>query len=1368
MRTTSKRIQLIILCQIILLIQSASGIEFKQIDVKNGLSSCKIKTIYQDKTGFIWIGTESGINKYDAYDITSYLFNPKDETSVMGNSCNFFYEDRGGQLWIGSEMGMSAYDKETNSFTRYYLFDLDDKQINVDAYGFYKDKQNKYLLLSNDYLYIFDDIIKDKTNHNGFRCTETNSFAIKKGRSFTEDNNGILWISTEGNGLILFDRKSNTILTDTIKYPIITQISDPYLKSVFIDSIGSKWISSKSQGIYLANKENRLIQHYQETEENGYCSSNEGYAINKTTNGDIWYANSTEIKKISTRTNKIKSFPVTSSNELFKNIRCVYPDNFGNIWIGTSSNGVFLFLPTDFSNNITTISSNTKPFKLNNPSVLSIYRHFDNLLVGTDWGGLNIFNLKTMKSTNLTHSASNPNSIGSDAVTTIFKDSKDQFWLGFYSGGLCKFNVNTFKSTNYKDDKSNPQSISFNDVVNIYEDKELNLWISTNGGGLNLYNQKTKTFKAFKENKKTNGTAISTNNVLQVFEDSNGKIWIATYYGLNVINQDRNSFKYYFTDFSSPRSISHNWVYCIAEDLNSDIWIGTANGLNKYNKKTDDFTIYRMEQGLPGNVIFGIITDDKGYLWLSTNNGISCFNPKSEVIKNFNISDRSIVNEFNPRSFFKSKDGEIYFGGITGLCYFNPDSLIMYNENLRVSFTSIKYLNKIDSKLEGELHFNANLNETRNLKLNHDQTNISIEFSAFNYFKPERVKYAYKMEGIDTNWVFIGTNRSLSFPKIEPGNYTLSVKAYTNNNWSKAMPSVITITVNPPLYLTLTAKLFYLIIVILTIYLYQRHRHANTLIKTRLMIAELEREKTEIIYNEKISFFSNISHELKTPLTIILGYAEKWSEKNEQDKNLIILKRNTKKLKQRIEQLLDFQKMDSGMMMLNVQKIDIIDFIRHIIKDFSYEALNNTIKFSYVSNKEFSNILFDTEKVEKIITNLLSNAFKFTPVGGEITVTLTINDNEKATKLGNEISIEIKDSGIGISKEDLPLIFDRFFSKPGFSSTKGTGIGLALTRELAKIHNGDIHAVSTLGIGSTFTFSFKAEVELEDIAYPKKSMSYIEIINEPSDIEPKENKKKNIQFSKEKTILIADDQEDIKQYIADIFQNDFNIITASDGKNALDLAIQHQPDIIITDILMPVMNGLEFCHKLKTNILISHIPIILVTALHSEQKHIEGLEYGADDYLDKPFNSRILELKVKNIIARTEHWGNIIKKDENIIAEKITTNPTDRKFMEKLIAFIEANAVKSDFGIQEIVEEMAMSKSVFYRKVKSITNQSIMELVRTVRLKQAANLLKTTNLTINEVAYEVGYSDAGYFIRTFKEYYNCTPGEFTKTNTANE
>lgn len=1330
---------------------SVVAVEYKQLDILSGLTTSKINTIFQDKVGYIWIGTDNGVNRYDGYKIYNYTYNLQDSRSFLGNSCNFITQDDEGNIWVGSELGVSQYDKQSDTFTQFPLYDLDNKVFYCDAYAFLKDTKGRNLILSNDYLYLFDEILEVSTSKRGFRTTEANSIPIKKGRGMIADKNGLLYIVTEGNGLVVFNSE-----TKQIDFMIGNQLPTLFLKSIFIDREGRKWITTMNGGYFVVDEMDKLMPLVQYTPLD-VNQNNDNKAIAHASNGDIWIANSSSLTKIDFKSKESEVFNFLTEKSPFQMVRCVFADRSGNVWIGTGTNGVLLFTPSDFAQNFNTISTTSNSFKLSNPSVLSILKLGDEkLLVGTDWGGLNVFDLRKKTRIVLTHSELNKSkTLPNDAVTALFQDSYGVIWVGTYQGGLSKLNLNgyDFQRVIPLTTEGNPLDVMH--VTNIYEDKSLNLWVSTNGTGLFLFNRVTNTFKQYRNSSIPRGMEVSTNNILQVLQDDRQHYWIGTYYGLNRLNIEDGSFDYYIADNKVKRSISHNWILCMSFDLNGNLWLGTANGLNRYNRESNDFKAYFENNGLPSNTINAIVPDKMGYLWISTNKGISRFDPKTEKFDNFTKSDGLTGAEFIGRASFVDEHGEFFFGSTTGLNSFFPAQLSVVAQPLAVVFTSISALSTSPSILP---YVDKDIDRTRKIELDHSHTNMVIEFSTLIYSKTDQIKYFYQMEGIDTSWVSLGNMHSVTFPKLPSGSYMFHVKALLSNSLSDAKVSSLKIIIRPPYFLSVWAWLFYVLIFMVILYLYQQFLRRNALIKSKLHITEHEKIKAEELYHEKLSFFSNISHELKTPLTIIIGYTEKLEKERCDDLNLIILKRNTNKLQRRIEQLLDFQKVDSGGMNLNLQYNDIVGYLRLIMHEFSYEATLHNIEYTFVTNKKRLSLRFDPEIIDKIITNLLSNAFKFTPDGGVISLYLKIE--EESVEGVSKIKIAVEDNGVGILEEDLPFVFDRFFSKPGLSSHKGTGIGLALAYELAIKHDGQIMVERRSSGGTMFAFCFfvKSEEEMDIEVFP----SFVEFIHKSSSHASliAASLENTNEFDKLLTMLIVDDHADMRQYMGDIFEKEFNIIYATDGAMGLELAAKYQPDIIITDVMMPNIDGLEFCKRIKSSVALSHIPVVIVTAVFSESKKIEGLEFGADDYITKPFNSKFLELKVRNIMSRRERVAHYLKNAESISAEMLTSNLTDQLFMERLISLVEKNASDSDFGIQEIISKLGMSKSVFYRKVKSITNESVVDLIRAVRLKKAARLLVTTNLSVNEVAYQVGYSDAGYFIKVFKEYFETTPGEY--------
>jgi signal transduction histidine kinase/DNA-binding response OmpR family regulator/streptogramin lyase len=937
-------------------------------------------------------------------------------------------------------------------------------------------------------------------------------------------------------------------------------------------------------------------------------------------------------------------------------------------------------------------------------------------------------------------------SLQSVGATYIAGDNSGNIWMKHFTGGLSLKEMDgKLTRIQYSSGKEFDQQ-----VYCLYSPPSSDtVWVGTLEGDLLSISKKTKTISFVK--------SIRT-SIKCIYKDTFGILWAGTKdAGLFQYNESEQELILFKSNVNDPRSITSNFITTIHEDKKGNVWFGTNIGLNKYNRSTQSFIHFTEKEGLPNNLIFAIEEDAQGNLWFSTDNGISKLNPETGKIKNYDISYGFTTNRF----YFtgcKTENGEIYFGGPGGITRFHPDSIKANPYIPPIVITSFRIFDKL-------------IPFSKKIELDYDKNFLSFEFAALSYLSPQRNQYAYKMEGVDENWIYSGTRRYASYTNMEPGQYIFRVKGSNNDGvWNEEGTS-ITITILPPFWKTWWAYLSYagiFILVLLGIRRYEMNRisYKN---QTKLdKVVLIEKEETEKL---KSRFFANISHEFRTPLTLILGPAEKIISKSSDEnitKDASIIKRNSKRLLQLVNQLLDLSKIEAGKLKLEVSKGNIVSFVKGIALSFESLSESKDITLNILSAKEFIELYFDKEKMIKILTNLLSNAFKFTPEEGRITI--SINEKFSDGKEGT-LEIKIRDTGIGISPEEIPKLFDRFYQVDSSHTREyeGTGIGLALTKELVDLHHGRIAVESEQGRWTEFTLEFslgRDHFKDDDILNPdiKSEISKILIDDEKyfhsknidEELDRKLAQNKNI-------ILVVEDNYDMRKYIKESVGEEYIVEEAVNGEQGVRRAEKIIPDLIISDMMMPKMDGNELVRILKNNEKTSHIPIILLTARSEQQDKIEGLQKGADDYLTKPFDLKELQARIKNLIeirrklqAKYSKLEYVLKSD----GKKVTS--LDEKFLNKVKEVIENHISEEEFNMDDFCSEVAMSRTQLHRKLKALTGKSATLYIRTIKLLKAKKMIQEKTGNISEIAYSLGFSSPTYFTRCFKEEFGYPPSEITE------
>ncbi len=906
-------------------------------------------------------------------------------------------------------------------------------------------------------------------------------------------------------------------------------------------------------------------------------------------------------------------------------------------------------------------------------------------------------------------------------------------------------------------------------VTYLYKSHEGIIWIGVNNG-LYFIDPVTQ-FVTQKNNNKS--------DINIIYEDKYGLFWVGTARrGLFCYSKDRDTVTEYVSNSRNSSAISFQTIMDIHEDKKGILWIAAYNGLNKYDRATKSFTNF------PGNGAFSILEDDHGKLWLSNRKGISKFDPETNKFKNYDVSYGLPANGFNNIIGLKATNGEMYFGGPNGLIRFHPDSVKDNPYIPPIVITAFKKFN-VDAKLD------STISEKKMIFLPYFENSISFEFASLNYSSTQKNQYAYKLEGLERNWVYSGTRRFASYPNLDPGKYIFRVKGSNNDDiWNETGTS-IAIIISPPWWKTWWAYALYGSIFVFALYGLRRYERNRLSFKNQVKIDKAvlkEKEETEKL---KSSFFANISHEFRTPLTLILGPAEKIISRVSDEKVLRdanIIKNNSVRLLQLVNQLLDLSRLEAGRLKLEASKGNIVSFVKGIALSFESLSESKDIILKILSEKEYIELYFDKEKMTKILTNILSNALKFTPEEGKITISINTKPSSfppltKGELKGGSVGIKIRDTGIGIAPEEIPKLFNRFYQVDSSHTREfeGTGIGLALTKELVELHHGNINAESEPGKWTEFTIKLPlgkehlkdeeilAEEEIQTKAFPSPNEAgmknlYQGSIDNKTDSSSK-TPQNDIAINEEKTIiLVVEDNYDMREYIKDFLSNEYLVEEAVNGEQGVRKAEKIIPDLIISDMMMPKMDGNELTRILKNDEKTSHIPIILLTAKSGQENKLEGLKTGADDYLTKPFDIKELQIRIENLIKiRRKLQEKYSKGDYIPKSDGKKLSSIDEIFMNKVIGVIEKHLPEEEFTIEKLSLEIGMSRSQVHRKIKALTGKSLSVYMRTLRLLRAKKMIERKEGNISEIAYSVGFSSLGYFTRCFKEEFSYPPSDLIKS-----
>jgi ligand-binding sensor domain-containing protein/signal transduction histidine kinase/AraC-like DNA-binding protein len=1358
-------------------------LNFKRLTINEGLSQNTVFCSMQDKTGFIWVGTEDGLNKYDGYEFCIYKHENDKPNSLSHSQVNALLEDPKGNFWIGTSDGLNLFNKHTEDFTRINTGTNTETGASDFISAIFYDSSGNLWIGTFGGLKRYDYATKKVSNY--VIKTDAQNLAVSnRVQTIFEDKNKNVWISI-GNDLKRIDPVTKTIIDLPIELENNIQLRRGNVRVVKQSLNGELWFGTESAGLFRYNPSSHQISHYQHNLKNeNSLPVNIVRTLFAYSPNEMWIGTRDGLSVLNTNTNTFTNYkynPYDAKTISHNSVRNIIKDRAGNIWLGTYAGGLNFF--ASGGNNFSYIGQQSgNRLSLTHRVVSSILNDNGALWIGTEGGGLNYIDRKKSIVKNYTI-----NSIQQNIVKSLAKDKNGNLWIGTYDG-LSYLNLKSGRVSNYE--------ISENDIkpenkqVYALVVAENGLWLGTDGRGLK-FRTDNGDIKSYYHDAKNN-QSISGNIVLSLLKDNGNNLWAGTDRGLSYYNATTNSFTQFLHKNNDKYSLQQNTVLSLFKDSKNKLWVGTeGGGLNYYDKKTNRFYAITTNIGLANSVIHAIREDNAGSLWISTNKGLSKiafknfnlpFEKANLEIRNYTVEDGLQSNQFTSGAAETGENGELFFGGINGLTSFNPDQIIYNTFKPKVVITDFLIKNN-QVAIGEESPLKRPISETDTIELTYDQAFITFKFAALNFINPEKNQYYYKLKGFyDDDWHFVGNQRTATYTNLDAGSYTFEVKATNNDGVLTDQIKTIRIVVLPPWWKTWWAYSLYVIIFGSLLYLFYSYSVKTSKLTHELNFQHLSHEKDQELAQRKLSFFTNISHEIKTPLTLILAPIDKLislNEGNNKTQNqLRLIQRNGERLVRLINQLLDFRKFDSGNMTLQAAEGNIVRFVKEIIMAFDSYANHRRIRLKLVTDQQRIRLWFDRDKLEKVIYNLLSNALKFTNEGGHVTVRINPDEHNPEEFL----IIEIEDNGIGIPPHQIDKIFEQFnhFDDKGVN-TNGTGIGLAFSRGLVELHKGKLQVESVVATPSqegrtVFIITLpigRNHLSEEEIITNYKDSENIEGYRE-SEISAAsrlaiEKRKQHVlnTADKEKLILlVVEDNAEVLQFVSSHFENEFEIHTAANGLIGLEKAVELIPDMIISDVMMPIMDGITLCSNLKTDTRTSHIPVILLTARTPIIFNIEGLETGADDYITKPFNLTILEARVWNLLDSRQKLRDRYRKEITLQPRNVAITSPDEKFLERIMSFIEKNIAEPSLSVEELGREAGMSRVTLYRKIKALTNQTAVEFIRSVRLKRAAQLLEQNKLNVNEVAYMVGFLDIDYFRRCFKEEFGYTPKEFA--NNAND
>lgn len=1299
----------------------AQHFNFEHINATNGLSHVTVHSIYQDEIGRMWFATRDGLNCYDGNAIKIYRSDVTDKYALPVPSVNHIIGDRNGHLFLRAQNDFIVFDLRTERFEQVPISDVTAISAGTDCvwictrealYKYYpKTKQLKSVMTFDSGLnryYIF---------------------------SVMEDSKGTLWLCSSG-GLFALDKEMK----------LSNKYTDERIKNIFEDSKKNLWVATIESGLIKILPEGNIKRYKEKSGDKNSLINNDIRALCEDNQGNIWVGSIHGLCTLNPETDRFERYIPNDRSQVSlsaKSVTNLYKDSQGTIWISTYFGGVNYINP-DF-----------QPFNYHFPDknglsfpVIGKFTQDKRGIVWicTEGAGLCSYDPKTDQFQRFT-----PEEYGfiSANLKEIYYDSQlDCLWLGFPADGICRFDLKTLTTTTFRVRIKDPSILSYKDDLLIGASQ-----------GLFLFNKKTGEKTNFLSDNQLEGKIVS-----QILIDSNHRLWIGTLKGLYRYDLKKRDLELFTHYADQPTSISGNFINTIFEDSDKQIWIATRGcGLNLYVPQTNSFKrIVADKKNLLDNNIVAIAQTPSKMLLLGSSSGLSVMDYENNTFLKYEHYKGFPLTMVNERALFVSPQDDIYVGGVTGMVVFNeraiskraPKSSNIWFSGLFVNNEQVSPNDSVGVITEG-------LPYATQVRLRPEHTLFSIQIASDNYVKSNPVVIEYRLKGHDDTWMGYYPERIPTYTNLSPGKYTFEIRIKNNPNTTKS----IDIKIIAPLYRTWYAYIIYILLG--SLLLYWLYIQARTRMRLRAQVEFEKREKreTEELAQAKLRFFTNISHEFRTPITLILGQADillkSYNIPPLVYSKILNIHKNARNMTELITELLDFRKQEQGGLKLEISQLDIVHFIEESYAEFNEYAINNTIEFEFIHPDKPIYLWIDTKQMRKVISNLLSNAFKFTPSGGRITIRLDSDDNQ--------VVLCVCDTGAGIKAEHIPLIFDRFYQAQTLDDKQGTGIGLALAQGVVRAHGGEIDVQSEYGQGATFSVTLKrgdthfdpaiSRIETPtEISHYTSQQEYSDFVNEikSAQCDPE------IPLGK---LLIVEDNRDLLDMLTEVFSPLYEVETACDGQQGLEKVRQSNPDIIISDIMMPHMSGTELCSILKRNLDTCHIPIILLTAKTSVEHKMEGLRTGADDYITKPFDIRLLIIRCNNLLNSRKLLQQKYVHEPDFSVLQVATTSLDTDLLNRAVAIVTANQTNDAFDIDTFARELGLSRTTLFNKIKSITGLTPNNFIMNIKLKTAAQMLiNNQQMNISDIAYYLGFSSPKYFNICFKELFAYSPSEFRSRN----
>lgn len=1331
------------------------GQSFSYLGIEQGLSNSTITTIYKDRHGLMWFGTFDGLNRFDGYTFTRFRNHPGDTTSVPDNFITALEEDADGRLWVGTTKGIGVFN---------------DKQLNL-SYIHIKNKSQSGISALQKWI-------------NGLQC----------------DGSGSMFIASRELGLMYVKRgaqNANQIpLPDHLKSN--TQYSALCLA---IDHDDNVWFIADELGLYCFNAKTGKARLAGASVKSGNC-------IRQAADGKFWIGTNNGLFTYDPKSNEMKPFEVRGKDLGGSRILNISFESNGNLWVATDGNGLIV-LDVNRQKLVQVFKEEANKSLSSNALYDVLIDEVSRKWIGTMRGGINVLDPRKNRFQTISHEPYNSNSLIHNTVFS-FCETGNEIWVGTDGGGISIWNPDSYTFKHHVFSETDRSQSGANQIPAIIQDQEQNIWIATYGSGVKKYHKKTGVFETIPFVQKDKGSKY----VWRLYEDDDHNIWAACVKGKWAGSLSKGLYKY---DPKSNHFVETLWsiqkeIISIVDDRNGNLWLGSLSSLLRVNKKTgkikqfnidsyvralyvnkaglicigtsgkgfwlynpmkDQFKNFKEEQGLPNNIVVSIEEDHSGYLWLGTSSGLSRFNPKTDKFENFYAADGLQSNQFYYNASAHLKNGKMLFGGIKGFNSFNPDSIAVHQGFPKITLIGLRVMNNPVNAESEFVKKAASIYEIKHIVLPYDKSMFSLDFVALEYSLPAKIQYAYMLSGWDKDWNYIKNAHAVNYSRLNPGSYTLKIRSTNASGvWNPSFKEV-KVTVLPPWYLSWWAYGCYLLLAGSAVYAYVYYQKEQTRLLYEVKLAKQDALKEAELNEKKISFFTNIAHEFRAPLTLIVNPIKDLLSNDGRNISTVDISsvyRNTRRLLSLVDQLLLFRNVENEVSDLKQEVLNLVEVCHEVFLCFNNQVKQHHLDYQFLCNSPTIEAYADREKIEIVLFNLLSNAIKYTPEKGRVVLELK--------EIGTNAEMLVHDSGPGIPAAVGTKLFEKFQrleQEKNTSKKTGFGIGLFVSKKIAEQQGAALSYTSVVNEGTTFKYLLPRETAAlarNRIAGNQNTGTLLltELIVDPDDPEnatgPTVSDALNQVYGdvveKKPNILLIDDDDELRTYIRKILKENYTVYEANCAEQGLEILKQSEPDVIVCDVVMPGMSGVEFCSKIKNSKEYAYIPLILLTGTSSPEIKLKGIECGADDYITKPFEKEILMARIRSILkARASlkrYFFNEVTLQNN--NEKVSEEYS--LFLKQCMEIIEKHLEDEEFNVRAFVKEIGMSHSNVFRKVKSVSGVSISEFIRYIRLKKAAEMMIETDVQIKEVAYRVGMQDLRYFREQFSKLFGLNPSNYIK------